>query len=1118
MRVPSPSHVVLAIVLVAFAPSARAGEFEFAESLAAYGYFDLAEEEFKKISEDQGLSEEERADGDYGLCMIRSYQAERLADMKERLEAYTGAMDCLRQFYGKHPDASKASEARLQVGILQRTKGQWLQFNLENEADPKARDEMKKEAVAAYEDAIKEFEKIKSDENLGEDLKLQARYYSLESLWYAGYVGSVKSHLEKCVADSEEFVWDTEPQLIAYYAYILQGMALGKLGKIDEGIVRFQTVTSLDMSGVPPELMQEVTSIKAQAYFGMIRALVEGNRPKDTDAVYEAFTKSLPGGLQENFGRGATFWAGMAAESTGDMGKALVVYSRLAERSDLWGAKAKARLDQLLEGGGKVDPKTYFQMAQGHYSQGKWDSAIDSFHNVVEAANAGGDAATIGEFVPQAWDSLGDCYFRLSLFLEAGLSYEAAAREGLRHKGDAALKEDVRKRIVEIAESASYLAYVSFKRAHSLTQDPVDKERSERAREVFLRDFPSSPKRENINYEKALDLEQQYKYLEAAQAFDAVGRIADNYEQARFRIGYCHYREGLRKLRDEEELRKTNGDAGQQKALHDQALAEFEIAKQKLEEYKAYTEKEENALLAQKAKESRADAVASAVIIIAAIAIELDEYDTVISSLSDGRGTLAPVIEQNSGSIPMAYKYLAKAYIGRADVHLADARAKEGDERAAAVALAVEQVRLAQDYVERLTSGYQGVSGAYFYSFEIGKRLQDVFRLTDDRTFKRDSSLLLAQWVLQKEAEGKRPSFGQAFVAGRNLQAMAVEEKEADPRSAKWRKWLSDCAAIFNLCLREAKEQGEIRSARLRLARIYVDLEQHQEALSQFSALYQENKKNSETVNSMANLFREIGIKQSGDKSLYAEVFRISKEEEEGVLREYRAEPAKLVGDVANRLIECQSFVSYAKGSGWWSESKRQAMHEDFKKRAESDNAGYGKWLGDEYEKAIKAKYDMLQQYMDKEPGERQKVIRQLAMDLAVRLYVTIAKLTPTDYEPPAEIKDEPFLKGKALKLNMQFPTNSEWWEAKHHLLECYHYLEQKSMKIALAQNIKQLNLPTAQSMLALKQKLTELRDEAEAEADPAKKEKLSAVADYYSDYVDMLDTYAGKIDRLTAE
>lgn len=297
----------------------------------------------------------------------------------------------------------------------------------------------------------------------------------------------------------------------------------------------------------------------------------------------------------------------------------------------------------------------------------------------------------------------------------------------------------------------------------------------------------------------------------------------------------------------------------------------------------------------------------------------------------------------------------------------------------------------------------------------------------------------------------------------------------------------------------------------------HVDLGHRREALDQFRTLYPGNEEHAETVHSMAGLLREIGLDGSTDQDLFARVHEIGRLEEAGVLDRFRDDPRKLEGDVANRLIECRSFLSRSKGEGGWPES-RQAQHEEIEKMARSDPSGYAGWLGGEYDKAIQAKYEMLRPYVDQEPQEQQKILRQLALDLAVRLYSTIVRLTPTDHAPPSGIAQEPFLSGSAFKSNMPFPTNREWWEAKHRLLECHHVLEQRAMKITLATNLQQVRLPRKEALPQLRAKLEELRQAAEEPSDAARRETLRQVADFYGDYVEMLDEYSARIDRLAAD
>ncbi|MBI4616859.1 MAG: hypothetical protein HY720_24815 [Planctomycetes bacterium] len=1149
------SFVALATLAASCLPPAEAGDFEFAEALAAYGYYDLAEEEFRQIMTDGGLPPEERAEGEFGLCKIKAYQAEREQDVEKRLALYDDTASCLKSYYERYPEGSRANEARLEVGNLQQKKGRFLQFKYEDEEDPAMRATLRDQALKAFEDACTEFEKIKASASEEEvDLRQQARYYLLESRWYAGEVSGSDEHLKKCVTEAEDFVWDNDGTLIGMHGYIVQGMALGKLKEVDKAQERFRTVIdqierALEQSQVPEEIRGEVRNLHTKGYFAWIRALAENGRAKDTEALYERFAK-IQGGMDEYHGQGAAYWYGRAMEQVSEVGKALVVYSRLSDRGGFWGSKAKFRLEKMLAEGGatEVDARTYFGMAESYYGQRRWLDAIEKFENTIQAARKKGNGSELAQFVPPAWEYLGDCYFKMELFHEAALAYEAAANTGLRFAQEPSAPEDVRKKAASTAENSSYWNYVSAKRAFRQTRDDLDKQKAAAARDRFIKDFPGSPKQENLKFEAAFDLEDQDKYEDAARRYEEVGRIADNYEDSRFRIGYCYYQLGLKGLAEAEKLAKEAEDletagnaaeAGQKAQAAEAARAEaakhFQTAKDRLNAYKEYTADEKNALVTEEAKQKRAGLLASTLLIIASISLEQGEFDDTIENILVGT-EVNPLIAADPASIPTAYKYLIKAYLGNAAKHLAAAKAagddpaKEGEEKEA-VRLAADQAQQGRRYMQKLTGEFQGVGQLWYYSFQFGQMYTDLYRLTDQKQFRRDAAEFLVDWVLQKQDDGQSVKFNQGYVAGKRLMDLALEFKEEDPASDQWTKWLRRCARVFEVCLKAARSSEETQAARLRLARIYLETEKLDDALVQYYELYKENRKSSKTVNSMANLFRTIGMKQPAEKELFQNILRISEEEERGALVELSADAqnAQGRGDLEARLVESLSFINYFQKKVWWSQKDKDAKQEEFQKKydellkgkdPQKANVEYTAYLKAEYEKSIQAKYQQVQGFVDAPADQRADVVRKLSLDLAVRLYQTIAVLTARD-EIQGELAKDGFVvaREQVNKDNFPYPTNREWWEAKLYLLQCYHFLEQQEKKNNLYSNTSILNFPEPKKLDEMKKRRNGLPKEAEAAPGLVRKGlELAAGLSGYEDPAFLLLTLAGYQDFFPPE
>ena len=318
------------------------------------------------------------------------------------------------------------------------------------------------------------------------------------------------------------------------------------------------------------------------------------------------------------------------------------------------------------------------------------------------------------------------------------------------------------------------------------------------------------------------------------------------------KIGYCHYRLALQAFREAEsrrgeaaEFRKQSDESAaaakdaESEGFESAGEAQFTTAREKLDGYLTYTRETE--LRTEERKAKRAESVASAILILASICLEQEDFRGTIAFLLEG-GEIHPLIAGDEGSKPSAIKYVIKANLGLADEALAGA-SEEGTEPAvkeAAIRTATNLVRTAESWIDRLAGG---VHLRYYYSYRIGRSLDALYRLTNQRGFREDSTIRYADWITEKIGSGGAVSFSQAYVVGRRLQDLAEKQREEDDTSTNWREYLTKCQEIFQLCVELASPRSDERGlARLQLARIHQELDQFSEALTQYYQLYQQKR------------------------------------------------------------------------------------------------------------------------------------------------------------------------------------------------------------------------------------------------------------------------------------
>ena len=104
--------VIAGLAALCGTASASDDDFDFAQALSNRGYQDLAEEQFNKLLNDPKKNAKEKAEGQYGLALIKRYNAlvaaletndRRRKPMPDVLKLFDEADGSLEQFIERAP-------------------------------------------------------------------------------------------------------------------------------------------------------------------------------------------------------------------------------------------------------------------------------------------------------------------------------------------------------------------------------------------------------------------------------------------------------------------------------------------------------------------------------------------------------------------------------------------------------------------------------------------------------------------------------------------------------------------------------------------------------------------------------------------------------------------------------------------------------------------------------------------------------------------------------------------------------------------------------------------------------------------------------------------------------
>ncbi len=601
-----------AFLLLAAKPAGAGDRFKYADGLANLRYFELATKEFEAMISDSKLSEEERAAGRLGLAKVKKLEAQFEPDALKRLEAFREAQKTFQDFIEKGRSHPRYLLAIFEYAELLQNKSELIAEIVDQEIedvpiDRKALQEDANASIASAQENLKVVIGIleaNPSRNPDEDLQLEkARFYQAINYFFLARVyerGTFEwsSNLKKSAEACENYVWDYEGRISAYYALLYKGKAHAELStdgknerEYDAARTCFDGVTSL----AEAENMGAFQDVIEWSYLESAKLANAWERHTDAVAKVKGLLDLLKrkGNLPLQI-RGLLAKLEMAKAYRGisDKNEAVTAAREVAEdgKNTYAGRLAQRLIRDLIggsEGGptgaaGIEDPKAFSAAADAAQAEGDRFAAIRNYQLALRLIPPGsGDkklAATL-------FNKLGTVYQRMRRDYEAGLAF----RHGATAFGDAdkALYRD------NLAAARSAFA-AHYKRS----KNPADKAEADQARKDYNTAFPEDADEFFDAEERYNDAGSSTNVAEAAKLYDEAKELyakvnrGSRIDRARVRMGQCDFEKAVL-------LAKANKDK-----VDEKSKAAFLASVKTFDDYVAWT-KERPAITETEAQERK---------------------------------------------------------------------------------------------------------------------------------------------------------------------------------------------------------------------------------------------------------------------------------------------------------------------------------------------------------------------------------------------------------------------------------------------------------------------------------------------------------------------------------
>jgi hypothetical protein len=562
--------------LLAAAPLALAQEdYDLASALADRGWYDLSQELFTKIMNAAALSQEERAEGKFGLARLKVSKAERADSTEEKVKLYDEAIKEMQEFLEKNAQHRRRGEALSDIGYLHQSKGKSLMTL--SKADPARLDDAEKAYTAAeklFTDLIaqlKKDEKKRPEDPKKDPAGMAAFEQWEEKMMFAkyNYATSLFAHAEtyrdnpskhpemKRLLEqmngflTNDFMWLYEWYLLAYDAFIYMGRAFQLLAETSprEKSVEYWN-QALAFMRKPKELLKEKENRKSEAIreictratlfqmkayisYGDSRRGAEANKHyAEASKQAEELFRLVPNARFDEMGKAIRLEQARSYCKSGQIKPGIALLQDLAKQyKDTW--VENVAVDMLGEYAGETDVALAVAAADNIFDRGQafLYRAMQKYRKAIQAVKKPADQ----KFLSYCWYKIGECYYYLDRW------YEAATALSMFEKAPLSSSTE--------APKAAMLKRGALAKIARSTKDKADEKALDDFRAWLIRTYKDLAGDDEIR-RLAVDFEFKQQFLEALKEWEKLARPEKTaYEEALFSIGFNLYQEGDRLMK-----------------------------------------------------------------------------------------------------------------------------------------------------------------------------------------------------------------------------------------------------------------------------------------------------------------------------------------------------------------------------------------------------------------------------------------------------------------------------------------------------------------------------------------------------------------------------------------
>lgn len=232
-------------------------DVEFANELAKWGYYDLAESISERISKTSS-SKEKKNDGNLLRCSVLQIQGNNASDPDVKSDYYKQALACYNNLL-KQTKGMQQLQLYMDVANIQLSQGYSFLQQAED-LDGEAKDSCLDKAYNLFQEASSSFSDLKAQTNSAGNLLTAAddsqkeqdrataaniRYQSwfgyCRTLYFLGKL-NVENSWKNCLKELEAYFWDYNGLEGCYFATLLRGMIFQEQDNHEKAIVNFDSV------------------------------------------------------------------------------------------------------------------------------------------------------------------------------------------------------------------------------------------------------------------------------------------------------------------------------------------------------------------------------------------------------------------------------------------------------------------------------------------------------------------------------------------------------------------------------------------------------------------------------------------------------------------------------------------------------------------------------------------------------------------------------------------------------------------------------------------------------------------------------------------------------------